>query len=124
MLRAAILVVALFAVPAFAEDADPAVQWRDCSVDADCMAVQGTCDLTAINAAYVDEAVDYYKKLRADANCVKRFWKPTKNVVPECKPLAGSEPERAEHDKANPGPHQYGAVMAHGTCAMVPKPNE
>ena len=117
------MAAAMFVAHAFADDGDPALQWRDCSTDADCIAIQGTCNLTAVNAGYTDDAVAYYRKLRANANCVKRCWEPTKNVVPECKPLAGSEPDRAANDKANPGPHPYGAVMNHGTCTMVPRPS-
>jgi hypothetical protein len=113
MLRAALVIMAaLFAAPVLAEDTDPALQWRDCSVDADCIAVQGTCNLTAVNVDYKDNAVEYYRKLHADSNCVKRFWEPTKNVVPECKPLAGSKADKNT------------TVMVHGTCAMVPKPSK
>ena len=125
MHRAAlVMTLALLATPVFAEEGDPALHWRECSVDADCIAIQGTCNLTAVNANYKDDAVDYYKKLRAEANCVKRFWEPTKGVIPECKPIAGSEPDRAKLDKANPGPHPYSAVMNNGVCTMVPKPTK
>ena len=123
MQRAALVMAAvLFAAPAFAEDGDPALHWRDCSTDADCIAIQGTCNLTAVNVGYKDEAAVYYAKLHKDANCVKRFWEPTKGVVPECKPIAGSEPDRVGDGMHPSGDHQYSPVMINGVCTMVPKP--
>ena len=111
MLRSMVF-AALLAIPAMvmAQDADPSMHWRDCTTDEDCIAVQGTCNLTAVNAAYKDDAVVYYKKLQATANCVPRFWQPTKGLIPECKPIAGS---RASKDAQ---------VVPHSACAMVPKP--
>lgn len=108
MLRS-IFFAALVTLPALAFAQDDA-NWRDCQQDEDCIAVQGTCDLTAVNVAYKDDAVAYYRKLHAQASCVKRFWQPTTNIIPECKPISGS---KATKDSA---------VVPHSVCAMVPKP--
>ena len=102
--------VMLIAAPVFADEAALDMNWRDCTADEDCIAIQGTCNLTAVNVAYKDDAVAYYKKLQARANCVQRFWQPMKGLIPECKPIAGS---KATKDSE---------VMPHNACAMVPKP--
>ena len=108
MLRS-IFFAAAITLPAMVFAQDDA-NWRECQQDSDCIAVQGTCDLTAVNVAYKDDAVTYYRKLHANSNCVKRFWEPTKGMIPECKPISGSK--MSENSQ----------VVPHSVCAMVPKP--
>lgn len=83
---------ALLPMVAAAVEENP--RWRVCNDDAQCVLIQGTCDKTAVNAAYADEATRYYAELATRARCAERFWMP-KDGVAQCKPtitVKGQEP--------------------------------
>ena len=61
---------AVFAAP------NPLTQWTACSDDSQCVAIQGTCNPTAVNVAYDKPAQVYFNERAAKAKCVQQFWQP------------------------------------------------
>lgn len=55
--------------------------WRNCSDDSECVAIQGKCSLTGVNMDYKDAAAAYYRQEAAKATCTERFWKPKSEMV-------------------------------------------
>ncbi len=83
MRRLLVVAFALLPVAAFAE-LHEGNDWRNCASDADCIAIQGKCGLTAVNIGYRNAAADYYKQEAANTKCTEQFWKP-KAELPRCR---------------------------------------
>lgn len=83
-MRRAALFLFVMALPLMASGGAPEHEgkyWRNCTVDADCIAIDGVCGLTAVNAAFKDEAIAYYREKMKLVRCVQRFWKPEDRVA-------------------------------------------
>ena len=86
MQRAALFLL-LTALPLMAGAAaplEPGKHWHDCEQDVDCIAVQGICDLTAVNNVFKTEAIAYYKQQARMVRCKQTFWKP-KDKIARCR---------------------------------------
>ena len=70
-----VMAMAFLPMAALAEDN----HWRDCAEDADCVAIHGTCGMTAVNVQSRNEASEFYKQEAIRANCAPApFWKAAK----------------------------------------------
>jgi hypothetical protein len=95
----AALCAAFLATGAQAELSEGA-DWRNCSQDAQCIAIEGLCGTTAVNFQVKDTAARYYRERKKKTKCVERFWEPREQTV-RCR-LGSCEtiPKQAATDKS------------------------
>lgn len=76
-MRMALALATAFIPAVVSAAADPVSQWMQCSDDAQCVAIQGTCAPVAVNIAFDKQAQVYFKERAAKTECVQQFWRPS-----------------------------------------------
>jgi hypothetical protein len=96
------MVAAFLPLLAVAQPLKEGKDWRYCSLDEQCVVVEGLCDKTAVNWQVEREATAYYNQERATAKCVQRFWR-VGEKKPRCH-LGGCEMITKQASDAKPEP--------------------